>query len=579
MISVKSITINKFRAFHPGECFELGRGVTLIAGLNGTSKSTLLGMICQPIGFPTTDKKSIYTDAYKDVSIKDKRTLFGSQFKTAISDVFRFSKVHDKPREHDYVVRLEADAGLLSEELLSNGLKVRSEARGGAESNKIRIVTNSEIRDPGSGNFPHPVIYLGLDRLRPLSTVDTVRMETSSQLTDEEKRIWHSLYSEVMLCAPSENIASGLLDTDKGGKRRYESVNASNYDGESASAGQDNLTQLITAILSFYRLKTELGDKYQGGILLVDELDATLHPFSQQMLLQRLIKYAESLKIQIVATTHSLFLLRLASRQYRKAVCLLFLERNDDGMVHVSHNLTYEEIEHKLALVASERHIKEPNSIIPILFEDDVAALFFKAITKNVFKDYIRVYNVADRGSNVSLSNNTLASIAKYIASKKIPEFSNVVYVLDGDSKNLLNEKTRNLVCLPGDVCAEHELYTLFHQNGVEERQRIAKIGITWQECFQGYADIANDPTLSTPKAKKGAYKKWFAANRDKGNWGRACAKVFNIWRDAHLADCQAFCEKFLMALTSIDKTISHSTQAIIRAKFCMPGVDAAGVQ
>ena len=56
-------------------------------------------------------------------------------------------------------------------------------------------------------------------------------------------------------------------------------------------------------------------------------------------------------------------------------------------------------------------------------------------------------------------------------------------------------------------------------------------------------------------------------------------SKVFNIWRDAHLADCQAFCEKFLMALTSIDKTISHSTQAIIRAKFCMPGVDAAGVQ
>ena len=249
MISVKSITINKFRAFCPGECFELGRGVTLVAGLNGTSKSTLLGMICQPIGFPTTDKKSIYTDAYKDVSIKDKRTLFGSQFKTAISDVFRFSKVHDKPREHDYVVRLEADAGLLSEELQSNGLKVRSEARGGAESNKIRIVTNSETRDPGSGNFPHPVIYLGLDRLRPLSTVDTVRMEASSQLTDEERRIWHSLYTEVMLCAPSENIASGLLDTDKGGKRKYESVNAADYDGESASAGQDNLSQLITAII------------------------------------------------------------------------------------------------------------------------------------------------------------------------------------------------------------------------------------------------------------------------------------------------------------------------------------------
>lgn len=579
MISVKSITINKFRAFCPGECFELGRGVTLIAGLNGTSKSTLLGMICQPIGFPTTDKKSIYTDAYKNVSIKDKRTLFGTQFKTAISDVFRFSKVHDKPREHDYVVRLEADAGLLSEELQSNGLKVRSEARGGTESNKIRIVTNSEIRDPGSGNFPHPVIYLGLDRLRPLSTVDTVRMEVSSQLTDEEKQIWHSLYTEVMLCAPSENIASGLLDTDKSGKRKYESVNAADYDGESASAGQDNLSQLITAIISFYRLKTELGDKYQGGILLVDELDATLHPFSQQTLLQRLIRYAGLLKIQIVATTHSLFLLKLASRHYRKAVRLLFLERQNDGMVHVSNNLKYEEIEHKLALVASEKRLNELNSTIPVLFEDDVAALFFKAITKNVFKDYIRVYNVADKSNNISLSNGTLASVAKYIASKKIPEFSDIVYVLDGDSNHLLNPKMKNLVCLPGDVCAEKEAYNLLHRNGLEERQRLVKIGITWQECFMGYADIANDPSIRTPKEAKNAVKRWFFFNRDKGNWGRACAKIFNMWRDAHLADCQAFCEKFLSALASIDKTILPKTHAMIRAKFGVPGVEVALAQ
>lgn len=119
--------------------------MTLIAGLNGTSKSTLLGMICQPIGFPTTDKKSIYTDAYKDVSLKERRTLFETLFKSSISDVFRFSKVHDKPRQHDYVVRLDADPGLLSTEIVESGLSVRSEARGGGENDKIRIVTNEEI--------------------------------------------------------------------------------------------------------------------------------------------------------------------------------------------------------------------------------------------------------------------------------------------------------------------------------------------------------------------------------------------------------------------------------------------------
>lgn len=34
MIVVKSVTIKRFRSFLPGECFDLGRGVTLIAGLN-----------------------------------------------------------------------------------------------------------------------------------------------------------------------------------------------------------------------------------------------------------------------------------------------------------------------------------------------------------------------------------------------------------------------------------------------------------------------------------------------------------------------------------------------------------------
>ena len=161
-----------------------------------------------------------------------------------------------------------------------------------------------------------------------------------------------------------------------------------------------------------------------------------------------------------------------------------------------------------------------------------------------------------------------MSSVAKNIASKKIPEFAKVVYVLDGDSKSLLSTKTKNLVCLPGDVCAEQESYYLLHQNGVMEGERLAKLGITWQECFQGCADIANDPILKTGKEKKSAYKKWFAANRDKGNWGRACAKLFNMWRDAHIDDCRAFCEKFLSALVSVDKTISARVQSEIRSYF-----------
>ena len=562
MIYVKSVTINKFRSFHPGTCFDLGRGVTLIAGLNGTSKSTLLGMICQPIGYPTTDKKSIYTDAYKEVSLKVQRTLFGTLFKSAISDVLRFSSVHDKPRQHDYTVRLEADAGLLSDAIIRDGLNVRSEARGGAENDKIRIVTNSDMRDPGAGNFPHPVIYLGLDRLRPLSTVDTVRVSEVSQLTDAEKRIWRSVYSEVMLCSPTENIASGLLDTEKSGKRKYESVQAHNYDGESASAGQDNLGQLITALLSFYRLRSELGEKYQGGVLLIDEIDATLHPFSQAALFQVLIKYAEELKIQIVATTHSLFLLKLASWNFKSHVRLLFLEKHTDGQIYLLDDVAYDDIEYKLSLIRRTVRGEKKDDKTTVLFEDEVAASFFKCVTHNLFKDYVRIYSTRGKKNGaIALANNILASVAKYIAPKKIPEFSEVIYLLDGDSRLLLCKRIKNLMCLPGKYCAEREMYDMLHGGGTEEHAMLLKLGISRDDCFMGFNDIAEDPLLVDDQQRKRKYKEWFNRGQKRGDWGRSCTKIFNQWRGTHGEVCRKFCMEFLNGLNFVRKNRLHKEQ------------------
>ena len=52
MIKAKRIVIQKFRHFVPNEEFMIGDRITLIAGQNGTAKSTLLGIICQPLGFP-----------------------------------------------------------------------------------------------------------------------------------------------------------------------------------------------------------------------------------------------------------------------------------------------------------------------------------------------------------------------------------------------------------------------------------------------------------------------------------------------------------------------------------------------
>lgn len=76
------------------------------------------------------------------------------------------------------------------------------------------------------------------------------------------------------------------------------------------SAGEWNVGRVLTTIFSFKRLKDEYGKAYKGGILLIDELDATLYGYAQKLFVRFLNKKAEEYKIQIIFTTHSPLILR-----------------------------------------------------------------------------------------------------------------------------------------------------------------------------------------------------------------------------------------------------------------------------
>ena len=332
MIRVQKMQITKFRNFSKDSIYEIGPCITLIAGINGTSKSTLLGMIAQPLGFPDKEAKdSVYTRAYDGIDLNNLKTVSGKPFKASYSDVFRISQRYDLRREHEYKIFLTGD---LDKSVFDceNGMIVRSEGRNDQDKNKLRFVANSHKRTPGWGNFPHPVIYLGLERLRPLSTLNKKNILTSSQLSDDEKKIWEDIYKVVMILGSNEKANPTSVDTGNF-KKSYFSVEASYFDAESASAGQDNLGQIITAIVSFHRLKKELKEAYQGGILLIDEFDATLHPIAQKLLLKKVIAYARILSLQVVTTTHSLDLIRSAFQESNQYVRLLYLQRENQKIL------------------------------------------------------------------------------------------------------------------------------------------------------------------------------------------------------------------------------------------------------
>src|SRR5699024_9475020 len=91
-----------------------------------------------------------------------------------------------------------------------------------------------------------------------------------------------------------------------------------NYDSNGFSSGQDNISQIITAILSFKKLKEEVGMEYKGGLLLIDEIESTLHPLVKENLINMLYKFARDYSLQIIITTHSLEVLQIGMQKKYK---------------------------------------------------------------------------------------------------------------------------------------------------------------------------------------------------------------------------------------------------------------------
>ena len=187
---VEKLTIEKFRAFSPSASLSVGEKITLIAGQNGTAKSTILGMLSQPLGFPNRRKgDSQYTTAYHGVDLLSLKTITGEYFKAEYSDIFRMSAQFDPPQEHKYTVFVAGDSVIPTSRVVTQGLIVTSEGRKDQKKNHLRFVTNSDSRTPGEGNFPHPVIFLGLERLRPLAKCEKITT-TLCDLEDEDKAYW-----------------------------------------------------------------------------------------------------------------------------------------------------------------------------------------------------------------------------------------------------------------------------------------------------------------------------------------------------------------------------------------------------
>ncbi|ELB1513229.1 AAA family ATPase [Vibrio sp. Vb2354] len=512
---IDRVDISKFRAFE-NTAFTLGEWVTFIAGQNGTQKSTLLGMLSQP--FTITDENH---------PLHGELPLSGDSFRSRFKDKFRLSPKFDQAKQHEWTLHLKKD---------DKPFTLESIARD-KEKGTIRFWRKGD-RSAGSGYIQLPVIYLSLKRLLPLGEEDDSRITTSKDVTlTPEETAWFTNYYKKIMINQTENL--NAVDYVKSPNKTTLGVSTETYDWNSNSAGQDNIGKILLAILSFKRLKEKFGNDYEGGILAIDEIDATLYPGSQIKLLDAFVDICKEYKIQIIATTHSLELLKKAdnlSRRKAKKIKIIYLQKKD-GKVLIDDNLEYERILHNLNLSLGEPAPAQPK--LTIYTEDPECIHFVRALLGRSIRDITY--------SDLSLGCGNYIQLA----TRKVPTFMypNSIVVLDGDAAPMLkNKRLKNFICLPGELNPEGALATFLHDlPDLDPFWTSKNPDYSKQHCF---LDFTLTDILSNRKMAKAWYNRQLGTN----NWGRHASHLYK----RYLEEYPEIKEDFLIKFKKIHEEIRN---------------------
>lgn len=475
-MKIKSTTLKGFRAFSRSEGSEvpLGEVLTVIAGLNGTGKSTILAVL----GNCGRLEKSKATH------------LNGDQFTTELSEVLKFDVKHDSAGS-SVSIEFADDANGFAENVPPDGvLEFRSaiqqnntpKVKNGVQvdrlndpRSRLRLIPSKKNRPVESeAKLQWPTYYLGLSRLFPVGETDEYSAR-SKQWDFEIRQEYESTYNYILnLSDPIE--AFGLITSSSARNKKGSGIETENYGFVANSAGQDNLGQIVLSALSFKHLRKTLGTDYRGGLLLIDEVEATLHPVAQTRLLNFLYRTAFENEFQVVLTTHSLTILEeICSRLHPEDTTrtLVNLKRTGE-ILEVEVNPAFAEIEADM----NSQFLAGARTEFPKVFlEDGAARQVFDCIHQLRFPDLQVEVVEGDLSWNqlLAMANEFSAMLAssliildpdirshpRHDVEKRIPKS---IFRFPGEAA--LRPGERTLMFLPGSSLIEEMMYTFYKEAG-----------------------------------------------------------------------------------------------------------------
>ena len=399
---IRGITIKKFRSLK-NRNLNLGKYLTVITGKNGTMKSSLLGLLAHPFSSPTNAKD-----------------LYGHPLKTDMKDVFKLSLTKDSG---EYIYYLNA-VTLKGEEISE---PIRLYARPGENRHRVTVGAGNTR---GEGNFLLNTSMINLSRLYPM--IETNSGIVNIQLTQDEKKRISKDYFDIMqreAFADFESVSDGKIKNTCGPKGTY-------YDFDSISSGEDNLGSILYKLIAFERACRK--GKQLQGLICIDEIEASLHPVTQVRIFDFLLRWSKKYHIQIVMTTHSLYLVKHCLEKQQELqkngdedgislTDISTMQVGDDRNYKFLHNPDYKTIYKELTY--NDMNDGVPLYKVNLLCEDKEAA----KVIRKVLQPYVMKHVNIIAGLGISEQSGTPWNVLYNLASLGQKLLDDAVIVVDAD--------------------------------------------------------------------------------------------------------------------------------------------------
>ena len=520
---ISELYIERFRLFRRNK-FKLGKYMTAITGFNATGKSTVLGLLGH----------------CGELKPKRLKPLLQGAFKAELSEILKFSEDYDKKIANLGSITF-TDYAACGNCQYPSGLLYRAFWQKYSNGKRYRIIPKKTAEWASSGKINWPTLYLGLCRLYPLGeSLGVTKIHPSGKLSVEENDfIINNMKSILNIREESKDFT--IASISETNKKRGVGFNTDIYNYLSNSAGQDNLGQILMAILSFKRLKTQLGNDWHGGLLVIDELDAVLHPLAQNKLIDFLYHQAKEIGMQIVFTSHSLGLLEYVSRKtkYNNVNTIndyeLVSVTNANGPVEVVQNPPFDAIYNELMAT----YLTPASRKISVFSEDDEARFFIKKLLEK--------YSVRFKLLEVSFGRDQLLRML----TDDFQNFKQYIYILDGDlddsdiekyTQKVAPAKVGCILTLPGDKSPEQVIWEYLNQLTSDHAF------IKWGGLQMGYSkrSIEENGPFSDKyngcEKEREKFKQWFNDNTQLVN------DVFYHWCEDNNQSVEKFVQDFITA-------------------------------